>query len=435
MRSAERETPAERETVEGALNRNVAGQLLHGMFGQTGFRLVQAPTFLPAFLFELSGSDLVVGAARSLQGFGTVVSPVIGAALIGHRPRILVTTMVASTLMRLQVLGMALAGFFLGAGTAVAALLVLLTLLGFFQGMSQVVMHSLRARVIPVRRRGIVTGARNFLAGLTSAGVSYVAGAYLVGQDALGNGYASVFLLAFAVGSLGLVGIAITREPASSTLRPRESPLAALRGMGPLLRQDPEFARFFLARALGSCGRMALPFYIVFAATRMDVTGAVLGLVTTVWMLTSSTTNLVWGVLGDRFGHRVVLIANLAFWTAANAYIPFVTSVPELVAFFVLLGIPSGGFNQAAQNMVLEFGRVHDIPLRVAASGMAVNLVSAAGPFVGGVLVALWSYPVLFAVTVALQLVALVITVAWTSEPRFATPEAKRPAQRGVDAD
>ena len=405
------------------------------MFGQTGFRLVQAPTFLPAFLFELSGSDLIVGAARSLQGLGTVVSPVIGASLIGHRPRIVGATLVTSTLMRLQVLGMALAGFFLGTGAAVAALLVFLTLLGFFQGMSQVVMHSLRARVIPVRRRGIVTGARNFLAGLTSAGVSYLAGAYLVGQDVLGNGYASVFLLAFVVGSLGLVGLAITREPASSALRPRESPLAALRGIGPLLRQDPAFARFFVARALGSCGRMAVPFYIVFAATRMDVTGAVLGLVTTVWMLTSSTTNLVWGALGDRFGHRVVLIANLALWTAANAYVPFVDSVAELVAFFVLLGIPSGGFNQAAQNMVLEFGRLRDIPLRVAASGTAVNLVAAAGPFAGGVIVALWSYPVLFAVTVALQVVALVITVAWTPEPRFAAgrddPRADEP--RGAD--
>ena len=410
----------ERDAVERYLNRNVAGQLLHGMFGQTGFRLVQAPTFLPAFLFDLSGSDLVVGAARSLQGLGTVVSPVIGASLIGHRPRILVTTMVTSTLMRLQVLGMALAGFFLGAGTTVVALIVLLTLLGFFQGMSQVVMNSLRARVIPVRRRGIVTGARHFLAGLTSAGVSYVAGAYLIEHDALGNGYASVFLLAFVVGSLGLAGVAITKEPSSSELRPRESPLAALRGIAPLLRQDPAFARFFLARALGSFGRMALPFYIVFAATRMEVGGAVLGLVTTVWMLTGSTATLVWGVLGDRYGHRVVLIANLALWTAANAFIPFVDSIAGLVAFFVLLGIPSGGFNQAAQNMVLEFGRVHDIPLRVAASGTAVNVVAAAGPFLGGILVALWSYPVLFGVTVALQLAALVIVVAWTPEPRLA---------------
>ena len=408
----------ERETVERHLNRNIAAQLVHGMFGQTGFRLLQAPTFLPAFLFELSGSDIVVGAARSLQALGTVVSPVIGASLIGHRPRIVSATLVTSGLMRLQVLGLALVGFFLGAGAGVVAFLALLMLLGFFQGMSQVATNSLRARVIPVRRRGIVTGARNFLAGLTSAGVSYVAGAWLIEDEVLGNGYAAVFLLAFVLGAVGMAGIAMTKEPASSTLRPRESPLAALRGIAPLLREDPAFGRFFLARALGSSGRMALPFYILFAATRMEITGAVLGLVTTAWMLTASTATLGWGALGDRFGHRVVLIANLGLWTAANACIVFVRSVPELIAFFVLLGMSSGGFNQAAQNMVLEFGRAHDIPLRVAASGTAVNLVAAAGPFAGGLLVALWSYAALFGVTVALQLVALVIVVLWTPEPR-----------------
>ena len=408
----------ERETVERHLGRNVVGQLVHGMFGQTGFRLVQAPTFLPAFLFELSGSDIVVGAARSLQALGTVVSPVIAASLIGHRPRIVSATLVTSGLMRLQVLGLALVGFFLGAGAGVVAFLALLMLLGFFQGMSQVATNSLRARVIPVRRRGIVTGARNFLAGLTSAGVSYVAGAWLIEDEVLGNGYAAVFLLAFVLGAVGMAGIAMTKEPSSSALRPRESPLAALRGIAPLLREDPAFARFFLARALGSSGRMALPFYILFAATRMEITGAVLGLVTTAWMLTSSTATLGWGALGDRFGHRVVLIANLGLWTAANACILFVRSVPELIAFFVLLGMSSGGFNQAAQNMVLEFGRVHDIPLRVAASGTAVNLVAAAGPFAGGLLVAVWSYPALSGVTVALQLVALVIVVLWTPEPR-----------------
>ena len=408
----------ERETVERHLNRNIAAQLVHGMFGQTGFRLLQAPTFLPAFLFDLSGSDIIVGAARSLQALGTVVSPVIGASLIGHRPRIVSATLVTSGLMRLQVLGMALVGFFLGAGAGVVAFLALLMLLGFFQGMSQVATNSLRARVIPVRRRGIVTGARNFLAGLTSAGVSYVAGAWLIEDEVLGNGYAAVFLLAFVLGSVGMAGVAMTKEPSSSALRPRESPLAALRGIAPLLREDRAFARFFLVGALGSCGRMALPFYILFAATRMEITGAVLGLVTTAWMLTASTANLGWGALGDRFGHRVVLIANLGLWTAANACILFVGSVPELIAFFVLLGVSSGGFHQAAQNMVLEFGRVHDIPLRVAASGTAVNMVAAAGPFAGGLLVALWSYPALFGVTVALQLVALVIVVLWTPEPR-----------------
>ena len=86
-------------------------QLAHGMFGQTGFRLVSAPTFLPTYLFMLSGSDFAVGLARSLQAAGTIASPMVGASLIGHRGKILGITLASSAAMRLQILGLALVGF------------------------------------------------------------------------------------------------------------------------------------------------------------------------------------------------------------------------------------------------------------------------------------------------------------------------------------
>ena len=36
--------------VDKHLKRNIAVQLGHGLFGQTGFRLFSAPTFLPVYL-------------------------------------------------------------------------------------------------------------------------------------------------------------------------------------------------------------------------------------------------------------------------------------------------------------------------------------------------------------------------------------------------
>ena len=112
------------------------------MFGQTGFRLVSAPTFLPAYLFMLSGSDFAVGLARSLQAAGTIATPMIGASLIAHRSKILGITLASSALMRLQILGLALVGFFAGAGAAVPAIIAFLALMGTFQGIAQVTMNS-----------------------------------------------------------------------------------------------------------------------------------------------------------------------------------------------------------------------------------------------------------------------------------------------------
>ena len=95
------------------LPRNFAGHYLHGMMGMTGFRLFNAPTFLPAYLHLLSGSDFVVGLGQSLQQVGAVISPVIAATQIEHRKRVLPVAVLLGTLMRVQILGIAVAGFIL----------------------------------------------------------------------------------------------------------------------------------------------------------------------------------------------------------------------------------------------------------------------------------------------------------------------------------
>ena len=78
MAASDRET-AERayaKVVETHLTRNYLAHLGHGLLGQTGFRLLNAPTFLPAYILLLSGgSNLAVGAALSLQALGMVLTP------------------------------------------------------------------------------------------------------------------------------------------------------------------------------------------------------------------------------------------------------------------------------------------------------------------------------------------------------------------------
>ena len=54
--------------VRRHLRRNYLAYLSHGLLGQTGMRLVNAPTFLPAYVAALTGSDLAgmkVGALTS----------------------------------------------------------------------------------------------------------------------------------------------------------------------------------------------------------------------------------------------------------------------------------------------------------------------------------------------------------------------------------
>ena len=390
------------------------------MFGQTGFRIFNAPTFLPIFLYSLSGSEFMVGLARSLQAFGQVLTPMAGASLIGHRRKMLGVTLIFGALMRIQILLVALSGLILGGREAgIYAVVFFMALMGLFQGMQGVMMNTLRAKVIPVQRRGFVTGWRNFLAGGTTAAVSYFAGGYFIDNNVLGNGYAALFLLAFFITSIGLIALAFSKEPEADTVRAHQNYLDSIKGLPSLMHGNPVFAKFIVAAALGSIGRMAMPFYILYATTKMPISGALLGALTTIWLLTGTATNLIWGSVADRHGYRIVMIMTLSLWVIAHIELIIADGILGILAFFVIVGTAVGGFNQARQNMVLEFGESSDIPRRVAVANTAVNFIASVGPLLGGLIVMLLNYTTIFVICIVMQLAALIIILIWIPEPRY----------------
>lgn len=409
------------------LGRNVVAQLLHGTFGQAGQRLFAAPTFLPMFLFSLTGSELLVGVARGMQGLGTVLSPPLGAALIGHRDRIKWLGLAVGLAARMQILVIALAVLWLSPSFAVWVVLAALTLLGFCSGIQSVAFNALRARVIPRRRRGLVLGARNFAGGIAAALLAAWAGPALLGAAPEPAAWARLFLVSFVVSTAGLLGLALTREVDCGELAPRRDLRATFAAGAEVLRTDAGFTRFFSAYVLGSIGRMGIPFYTLQAAQRLGaqdgvLPGALLGALTTIWLLTGTTTRLLWGTIGDRRGHRDVFLAGLALWILAQLLLMTSDGVAGLFAFFTLAGLAIGGFETAANNLVVEYGRPRDLPLRLATLTSAVHAVAALAPVVGGVIATFAGYTPIFVVCVIGQSIALATIIRAVPEPRDGRP-------------
>lgn len=388
------------------------------MFGQTGFRLIQAPTFIPAYVYTLSGSELMVGVARACQALGQALTPVLGATLVEHRRRVLSLALVVGALMRLQVLGIALAGILLSATWNLVALCLLLGLFGFFLGIQGVVFNFLRAKTIPPEQRGLLAGLRNALAGVCASAVAYLGGRYLIEPEVLGNGYAAVFGVAFLLTALGLSMLALVREPDSPEVRERSDVMARLRDLPALMRSDRNFTMYFLARALGSMGRMALPYYVLFAGTRVELTGGTLGILTAAFLIGQTGINLIWGILADRRGFRIVFNASLLVWILAVLLLMQTTDLLPLSFAFVALGTGVGGFMLAAQNLVLEFGSLKNLPMRIAVANSVSELTTIVGPLLGGVLVMSVSYLPVFWIAIVFKCAAIVIMTRYVSEPR-----------------
>jgi MFS family permease len=406
------------QQIRADLGRNYAAHLAHGLFGQVGFRLINAPTFLPAYVLLLSGSEFVVGLSRSVQYFGSFLSPFLAASLIEHRRRVLPVGFLVGSLMRLQVLGIALAGLLLPGDIAIWVVIAFLGLFGFFMGMQGVIFNYLFSKVIPVERRGRLQGIRNSLAGLTAAVVSYYGGLYLVGGNVLGNGYAVTFLLAFGLTCIGLSMLLIMREPEPPDVRDPVRLRERLRDLPELLRGDRAFTAYFLCRSLATMGRMAAPFYILHVGDAIGLTGANLGIVTTAFVIANSVSNLGWGLVADRTGFRMVFVLSLALWTLSVMLLMASATAAAFAVAFLGIGAGMGGFQMAAQNMVLEFGAREDLPVRIAVGNSTQELTGAIGPLVAGVLAITFSRDVVYWTAIGFQLAAIVITLLYVDEPR-----------------
>ena len=404
------------------LRRNYLAHYLHGMLGMTGFRLINAPTFLPAYLHAVSGSNAIVGLGLALQQLGGIISPIFGATKVEHRTKVMPAALWMGGLGRLAILGMAAAGWMLSGQPLVVALLFLIFMFGVFMGAQRVVFSLLMSKVIPLSRRGRLQAWRNATGGAIAAVLAYFAGKYFVGKDLFGNGYSTTFAFAFLLTSAGLWALQVLmKEPEPPTTRPRARFRDRLREFPALIAEDRAYGFFLLVQMLTTSARIATPFYILYVGRMIGADGAMLGLLSFAFLGADTAANLVWGYLGDKTGFRLVLLISLLGWIGATLLLLNVHEVWATFMAFAGLGAASSGYMMAAQTMILEFGARDDLPMRIAVSATAESITATAGPLLGGLVAEAFGYTAVFGASLAFLGAALVILILAVQDPRRRT--------------
>ncbi|GAB7550222.1 MFS transporter [Cupriavidus sp. 8B] len=403
--------------VKQHLPRNARAYLIHGMLGMTGFRLVTAPTFVPAYIYLLSGSKLVVGCVLSAQYAGMAMSSIWGATQIEHRQRVMPLIYLVGWLVRLQILGLGLSAFLLSGDGALAAAAVFLLLFGLFNGVQNVTFNYLTSKIIPLGRRGALSALRNFLGGLIAAAVAYLGGRFLVGGNVFGNGYATTFLAAFVLTSLGISALTRMREPVLHDVRVQSGFRKRLREVPALLRADKHYVRFFVARALVAFSMMAVPFYAIYVGSHLPLSGATLGYLSIAYLLAQTTSNLIWGRLADRHGYRLVFLCSIGLWVLSTAALLLCNGLGAFLLVFCGLGASFGGYFLSADNFALEFGNRRDRPMLLAVCDTATYAMMACGPILGGMLAQGVRFSLVFVAAIVVMSIAFVLALR-VEEPR-----------------
>jgi MFS family permease len=410
-------------TVDANLPWNFSVNLVDIMFITLGLSLISRDTVIPVLVSTLTDSKLAVGMIPAIWSLGYYLPQLMTAnfteRLVFKKPFVM---LVGGLGERVPYLVIALVVWLFAVEQPTLTLVVILLGIGmaaFSAGIATPAWFDMIAKVIPVHRRGVWSGLGHSL-----GAVMGVLGAVAVGRILEHYGYpvnyALLFFLAFIFVAISWGGLALTREPPSTVTKARVGFAAYLGRLPTVLRANPNYMRFLISRSTIQMGAMASGFFMVYGAEQFGIQGAGVGLLTGVLIASQAIMNLVWGTVGDRIGHKVVLTgAALAMALAAlTAFLA--SSTAWMVVTFVLLGAYLAADSVSALNIILEFCVPEDRPTYIGLTNTLLAPVLIVAPLIGGWLATWAGYDGLFIVAIVIACTGAAMLGLWVKEPRHA---------------
>lgn len=276
-----------------------------------GLACVDPVAVLPLFVHALAPSTLIIGLVTTLQRLAYALPLLPMAAILGHRPRRLPFLRWGVFFGRLPFILFVI--YLWAQGVDNARLTLAFMILGFVavsggNGVVAVPWQDIIAKSIPSRLRGRFFGVMGLCAALGTLGVG------LGVRWALGprgpefpQNYTLLFAFAAIFFTVSTIGCAVVREPLRPALEHPESMRSLASAALGLLRGRREFRLLVVVAVLGFGLAFTMPFYIVYATTRLGVPEQMAGIYISAAVLSGAPLSVLWGYLNDRRGPRAVL--------------------------------------------------------------------------------------------------------------------------------
>jgi MFS family permease len=420
---------AEQQQVQKNFPWNFSVNLLDIIFYMFALNLVGRQTLLPLLVSQLTDSKLAIGLIPALDSMGFLLPQLLAANYAEGLRRKLPFIVPIAFLERLPYLLISIVVWQFAKPApelTVVAILVLLAIHTTSGGITMPAWYDLIAKVIPARRRGVWSGLGHGLGALLGVAGAALAGRILV-EWAFPDNFAICFLLAFVAIMISYVGLILNREPDSPTVKTGTRLIGYLKQLPTVLRRDKNYLRFLLSRAVMGLGGMAAGFYAVYGNERWGLGGEGIALMTAILTGSQAVMGVVWGVIGDRRGHKVVLCAG-ACAAALAALAALVGTEPLwLWLAFALLGANLAASNASGMVIILEFCAPDDRPTYIGLTNSLLAPVSIVAPLIGGLLATLAGYQGLFGAAIIFAALGALLMAAWVRDPR-------QPSRSGIPA-
>jgi len=386
--------------------------ILHGFFLTIGTTIAEPHTILPLITSYFGGGAILIGFYSSLLRGGAVMVQLYAAFHAQSYPRMLPYLRRVFVVRFLAWLFIGISILIFGKSNTNFTLFCIglgLFLFSFSAGFGVIYFREIIAKIFTHKFRGKTMSMRQFFSGAAAILSGTVAGYILANYEkpfSFGILFtASAFLMGFGYLAIGTVAEPIKEKIATKEKSFREFLKNALK----TLRSDKQLKVQVTTFLLAYSYLFALPFIIVDAKTKIDLNGAAIGLLITSQMVGAMLSNILWSKLSGKGQNR--LIAQITIATTVFAiFLAFInSSLYGYMAIFFLVGTAMDGNRIASGNLLLILAPQEKRPVYTA---LQTNIVSFGMFFsvLGGVLLSITNYTVLYSFTILCLGVSFVLS-------------------------
>lgn len=356
-------------------------QVVTQFFTKLGDAIANPKTILAWMLSALGAPGVFTAFLVPIRESGSLIPQLVIAAYVRLQSIRKWTFVLGCLLQAVAVFSMALVAMTLEGTPAGFALLGALIVFSLSRGLCSVASKDVLGKTVPKTRRGRVSGWSEFLAGLVTIGV----GSVLLVTEGSESGDMTTYVLLLAIaGGLWLAGAAtyaMIREFPGATEGGGNALTEAIKKLS-LLRTDPPFRQFVIARSLLLCSSLSAPFFIMLAHQETNGALVVLGLFVIADGLASLVSAPFWGQFADKSSRRVMIIAGGGAALVGLVLVATVNLIPAMAdsqwlypAFFFMLAITHAGVRLGRKTYVVDLASGNKRTDYVAVSNTVIGVV------------------------------------------------------------
>jgi MFS family permease len=375
-------------SIRKHLRFNLAVNMMDAGFFGMGWGFGSIGTIIPLFVSHMTSSALLIGLIPAIHAVGWQLPQLFMANSVSRLRHYKPMVMLMTIQERLPFLGLALVAVFLsklGNTLALVLTFALLVWQGLGSGFTANAWQSMIAKIIPSDWRGTFFGGQAAIANILMS-IAAIAAGYILDRVHAPINFTVCFLLTFTGLALSYISIGLTREPVDQEKLIPERQSSPWKGGFDILRRDKNFTAFLVIRILSQFATMGFSFYIVYGLLHFGMSDLTAGFLTAALTISSTIANAVMGWLGDRLGHRAMLIAGSVSVALSSLIAWGAPSIGWLYPVFILNGLANVAIWTIGMAITVEFGNEENRPTYIGLSNTLVAPFTIIAPLIGGLI-------------------------------------------------